>query len=108
MGRLLVVDSRDLTEYAKGPSLPLLVEELCRQGYDVTLFLVENGVIAARRGAAAGLSFDALSGTGVHILADDVACRARGIRELASGVCLSDLDHLADKIAEGFDNILWY
>ena len=51
---------------------------------------------------------DALSGTGVHILADEVACRARGIRELAPGVCLSDLDHLADKIADGFDNILWY
>jgi len=108
MGRLLVVESRDLTEYAAARSLPLLVEELCQKGHDVTLFLVENGVIAARRGAAAGLSFDALSDTGAHILADDVSCRARGIRELAPGVCPSDLDHLADKIADGFDNILWY
>ena len=84
------------------------MEELCRQGHDVTLFLVENGVIAARRGAAAGIAFDALSDTGAHILADDVSCRARGIRELAPGVSPSDLDHLADKIADGFDNILWY
>ncbi len=108
MSRLLVVDSRDLTEYAGGRFLPPLVEDLCRQGHDVTLFLVENGVIAARRGAAAGLPFEALSDRGARILADDVSCRARGIRELASGVCLSDLDCLADKISDGFDNILWY
>ncbi len=100
--------SRDLTEYVNGKYVPLVVEELRAKGHDVTLFLIENGVIAARDGSKAGKVLNGLSDKGARVYAEDVSCRARGVQTLASGISFSNLDFLADSIAEGFDNIVWY
>ena len=108
MKRFLVVGSRDLTEYVNGKYVPLVVEELRAKGHDVTLFLIENGVIAARNGSKAGKVLNGLSDKGARVYAEDVSCRARGVQTLASGISFSNLDFLADSIAEGFDNIVWY
>ena len=108
MKRFLVVESRDLTEYTSGTTLMSLVEGLGKSGDEVVLFLLENGVIAARKGADAGQGLSRLSDRGTRIFAEDVSCRARGITALADGVRESSLDFLADAIAGGFDNIVWY
>jgi sulfur relay (sulfurtransferase) complex TusBCD TusD component (DsrE family) len=108
MKRFLVVGSRDLTEYVNGEYVPLVVEGLRAKGHEVTLFLIENGVIAAREGSKAGQILNGLSDKGARVYAEDVSCRARGVRVLAPGVSFSNLDSLADSIAEGFDNIVWY
>lgn len=108
MKRFLVVGSRDLTEYVNGQYIPLVVETLREKGHDVTLFLLENGVISAREGSKMGQVLNDLSSKGARILAEDVSCRARGVRRLVPGIGLSNLDVLADGIADGYDNILWY
>jgi sulfur relay (sulfurtransferase) complex TusBCD TusD component (DsrE family) len=108
MGSFLVVGSRDLTEYINGQYVPLVVEGLREKGHEVTLFLIENGVIAARAGSTSGQVLNGLAQKGEHVFAEDVSCRARGVQRLTQGVALSDLDALADSIAEGFDNIVWY
>jgi sulfur transfer complex TusBCD TusB component (DsrH family) len=108
MKHYLIVDSRDLTEYVNGSYLPLVVKELREKGHEVTVFLIENGVIAAREGSKMGQVLDALSRNGARILAEDVSCLARGVNRLSPGISLANLDLLADSIAGGFDNILWY
>ena len=108
MKRFLVVESRDLTEYVSGDKFLSLVEGLGKNGNEVVLFLLENGVIAARKGADTGRSLSHLAIQGTKVYAEDVSCRARGITALAEGVRVSSLDFLADSLAEGFDNIVWY
>lgn len=108
MKRFLVVDSRDLTEYVSGYNILDVVEGLGKNGNEVVLFLLENGVIAARKGADAGRELSHLANQGTEVYAEDVSCRARGITALAKGVQESSLDFLADSIAKGFDNIVWY
>lgn len=108
MKRYLIIGSRDLTEYVNGKYLTLMAETLREKGDEVTLFLIENGVVAARGGSKAGKVLNSLSDLGARVLAEDVSCRARGITCLASGISLSSLDVLADSISEGFDNIVWY
>jgi sulfur relay (sulfurtransferase) complex TusBCD TusD component (DsrE family) len=108
MSRYLVVGSRDITEYAGGESLFDLAESLGKNRGDVLLFLVENGVLSARKNSRIARRFPDLQSVGVRILADDVSCRSRGIDHLPEGIRLSGMDELADAIALGFDNIYWY
>ena len=108
MKHYLIVGSRDLTEYVNGANVPLMVNGLREKGHGVTLFLVENGVVAARQRSKAGKVLNGLIENGAEIFAEDVSCRARGIEHLEGAIRLSNLDSLADLIAEGFDNIVWY
>jgi sulfur relay protein TusB/DsrH len=108
MARYLIVDSRDLTEYTNGGYIQKVAGKLKQDGNDVTLFLIENGVLAARKGAEIGKNLTELSKRGTRIMAEDISCRARGIGQLVEGVAQSNMDQLADLIAEGSDKVLWY
>jgi hypothetical protein len=69
--------------------------------------LVENGVLAARTGAAAPF-LAALAEEGVPILADRFALRERGIAEteLATGVAPAELNVVIDWLDAGA-SVLW-
>jgi|UniRef100_A0A7C3QU55 sulfur relay (sulfurtransferase) complex TusBCD TusD component (DsrE family) len=108
MARYLIVASRDITEYTNGQSLSDLSENLRTEGADVFFFLIENGVISARKDSREAIRLSELSGRGIRVMADDVSCRARGIDRLHPGIELSSMDELADAISEGFGNIYWY
>jgi sulfur relay (sulfurtransferase) complex TusBCD TusD component (DsrE family) len=108
MARYLIVDSRDLTEYTNGRYIQKVAGKLKEDGNDVTLFLIENGVIAARKGGEIGKNLTDLSKRGAKIMADDISCKARGVAQLAEGVTQSNVDQLADLIAEGSDKVIWY
>ena len=77
------------------------------RGHDVTVFLVQNGVLAARERAG---RLDRLMEAGVTLVADDVSLRERGIRpeELAPGVQESAIDQLVDAIAREDTKALWH
>ena len=81
---------------------------LARRGHDVTLFLVQNGVIPARRGARHEPLTAALD-AGVNVLADDFSLRERGIGydELAPGISPSPLESVVDSLAAGAKTI-WH
>jgi len=84
-----------------------LALKLKKAGNDVTLFLLENGVLAARAGAEVdGLS--AAVSAGVHVKADDFALRERGItaERLMSGVETAPLDVVVDHMAAGH-KVIW-
>jgi sulfur relay (sulfurtransferase) complex TusBCD TusD component (DsrE family) len=108
MAHYLIIESRDLQEYTSGRYILGLADGLRKKGNNVTLFLVENGVLAARKGGAMGTVLGDLTKSGSTVLAEDIALQSRGVTQLTEGVSKSNLDHLADLIAEGTDKVIWY
>lgn len=89
--------------------------ELARQlgggGHAVSIYLVQDGVLAARRRFAAGekLVADAKAEK-VAVLADDVSLRQRGItrERLDEAVRVSAMDELVDLLMEKSDKAIWH
>lgn len=102
MTKYLLIESR--SPYESGDVAPYLglAGELAGRGNEVTLYLVQNGVMAARAGARdAGLA--GLAEAGVEVLADDFSLAERGIPDdgLAAGVAAAPLEVVVDQLAEG-------
>ena len=95
-------DSNDVGQYLE------LAEGLAKQGDTVTLFLVQNGVLAARR-STASKALTKLAQAGVTVLADDFSLKERGISNdrLAEGIKPAPLDTVVDQLAEGVKT-LWH
>lgn len=108
MSRYLLVNSRDLHEYSASGSILDLATQLQSRGNSVTLYLVENGVLAARQGSTFGKALGELASKGVRILAEDLALRVRGITRLSTDVAQSNIDELADLVVDGSDKVIWY
>ena len=102
MPSYLLVESRDPFESRGFGQRCELAAALAADGAAVTLFLVENGVLAARS-AAGVLELDKLGRTGVSMLADEFALRERGIAvaELAGHVKSARLDELVERLCTG-------
>jgi intracellular sulfur oxidation DsrE/DsrF family protein len=102
MKRYLLIESRDPFESNDVPYFYELASGLARDGNTVTLFLIQNGVLAARSNP----KVDALKGlaaAGVQVLADEFSLRERGIpaNRLTSAVTAAPLDVVVDQLAEG-------
>jgi predicted peroxiredoxin len=101
MADYLLIESRDQFESADTGFCHDLAQRLAGAGDRVTLFLVQNGVLPARAGAAAG--FTELARAGVEILADDFSLRERGIAvdRLQAGIKPAALEIVVDRLAAG-------
>ena len=108
MARYLIVGSRDLMEYKESDFALNLATSLKKKGNDTTLFLLENGVLAARKGSETAARLTALSKEGVTVLAEDLSLKLRGVKERAEGITESNMDALADLILNGADKVIWY
>ncbi len=108
MAGYLLIASRDAFESRAVPDYFALAADLAAEGAAVTVFLVENGVLGARR-SAAGKALEALTGSGVEVLADDFSLRERGIAidALAGGVAPASIDIVLDHLAAG-RKALWH
>ena len=102
MAKYLLIESRDSFESHDVPHYYDLAANLRKEGNEVTLFLVQNGVLPARKSARSE-ALTKLSQTGVEILADDLSLRERGIEiaRLAPGVKPAALEVVIDQLAEG-------
>jgi hypothetical protein len=101
MASYLFIESRNPWEAGGVERIYGLARDLARDGHEVVLFLVQNGVLPARRGAAApGLA--ALPGT-VRVLADEFSLRERAIprAELREGVEPAGLERVVTALAAG-------
>src|SRR5262245_47640824 len=103
----LVVESRDPFESHGFARRCELLAALRADGADVTVLLVENGVIGARASARLR-ELEQLASSGVAVLADDFSLRERGIAAsaLAAAVKPVALDGVVDLIAAGA-KVLW-
>ena len=108
MSKYLLIESRDPFESQDVQAFYELAASLARDRNEVTLFLVQNGVLGARAGEHASVFAD-LRRAGVEILADDFSLRERGIRDgrLAPGVVPAAIDVVIDGLGEG-RKTLWH
>lgn len=108
MANYVLIESRDPFEHRSFEEQMQLAKGLSDAGNDVTVFLVENGVLAARP-SGASKALDALKGSGVKLLADEFSVRERGIRadKMASGVKAESVDFIVDAMAAG-NKVIWH
>jgi len=109
MSKYLFIESRDPFELTDVRELYVLAQSLSGQGHDVTFYLVQNGVLAARSGIKNG-DFAKLTGGSIKVLADDFSLGERGIEsgDVTSGVQVSNMDELVDLIVEGDSKVVWH
>lgn len=108
MSTFLIVGSRDFMEYKESDFALNMASQLKKKGHDTTLFLIENGALAARKGSEVAARLTALSKEGVKVLAEDLSLKMRGVKERTEGVAESNMDALADLILNGADKVIWY
>jgi sulfur transfer complex TusBCD TusB component (DsrH family) len=107
MAHYMIIETRDPHDVRDVEWMAELAANLQRGGSSATVMLAENGVFAARAGAA-GSALSTLTGAGCHVLADRYALRERGIRDgdLAKGVKATDLDAVVDALEAGV-SVMW-
>lgn len=108
MSHYLLISSRDPFTCATTTDFYGLAREYRAQGHEVTLFLVENGVLAAREGARCPELEQTVAG-GVVVVAEEFSLRARAVPQnaLARGVTSAKLELVVDALARGHKT-LWH
>ena len=106
MTEYLLIESRDPFESKDVDYYYDLAKGLVEGGNQVTLFLVQNGVLPARSSAHSA-TLSALAGSGVTVLADDFSLQERGIATLAEGVTAAPIAVVVDLLAAGHKT-LWH
>ena len=106
MAQYLLIESRDPFESNDVTYYYDLAKGLADGGNEVTLFLAQNAVLAARPSARSA-ALSALARGGVKVLADDFSLRERGISKLVEGVAAAPIDTVVDCLAAGHKT-LWH
>jgi len=109
MAKYLVVETRDPFDSNDVDDVYDLASGLADDSNDVTVFLVQNGVLPVRKKSAAAKRVAQLAKK-VTVLTDDFSLRERGIEvdEVVDGVRASDIDTLVDLIAEDGRKVIWH
>jgi len=107
MTTYVFIESRDPFESRDTQFVEETAIAVKERGHEVTVFLVQNGVLATRRSTG---RLKRLADAGVTLLADDLSLRERGIRaeELAPGVREATIDTLVEAIAQKNTKALWH
>ena len=108
MPSYVLIESRDPFDSNETRFCSDLAQELAAAKNNVTLFLVQNGVLPARPGALSS-DLTKLAQAGVRVLADSFSLKERGIEErrLVTGVAAAPLDFVVDALAEGA-RVIWH
>ena len=109
MARYLFLESRDPFESRDGDFVADHAVALKKRGHQVTVFLLQNGTLAARK-AALGTPLGRLIEAGVNLLADDFSLLERGISEndCLPGVRVSNMDALVDLLMQAQCKAIWH
>ncbi len=108
MTHYLLIESRDPFEVNDVAYFYDLASGLKERGNAVTLFLIQNGVLPARKNPSDS-TLAKLATAGVNILADHLSLQERGITEsaLVEGIASAELDVVIDQMADGVKT-LWH
>ena len=109
MNKYVFIESRDPFESRDTRFVSETAVSLRQCGNDVTVFLLQNGVLAARDKALHS-DIARMREKGVILLADDFSLCERGIQatELNSGVERSNIDALVDLLVEKGTKAIWH
>jgi len=105
----LVIESRDPFESADTAFVADTAAALRKRGRPVTVYFVQNGVLATRAGARSS-HVPGLTKAGVKVLVDDFSMRERGIDrgELSPGVLEASIDALVDLVMKPDTKTIWH
>jgi hypothetical protein len=108
MSQYLLIESTEPSPAEKPGGFYDLARELAALGHNVTLFLVQNAVLATRRGVR-GEPLAAAVAAGVTVRADDFSLRERGIgaAQLTERVEPCAIEAVVDALANGHKT-LWH
>ena len=103
------IESRDPFESPDTAFVADTAGVLSRRGHPVTVFLVQNGVLATRAGAR-GSPLHRLSQFGVTVLADDFSLLERGVdgAEMSAGIRQVPIDALVDLLIQPGTKAVWH
>lgn len=108
MANYFFIESRDPYDSADSANFLELVEGVRERNNDVMLFLVQNGVLAARDGARHGERYRDLARAGVTVLADSFSLRERAIDRLVDGVRSAEIDSVVKRLLEPGTKAIWH
>ncbi len=78
------------------------------KGNDVALYLIEDGVTAARNGEF-GKRLTVAQNKGIKIFADDKAVLSRSLTgKMVEGVEIKEIGSLLDFIMDDYDRVAWF
>jgi len=109
MTTYVFIESRDPFESRDTQFMEQTAAALKQRGHEVTMFLVQNGVLASRRNARDSY-LTRLTQVGVILLADDFSLAERGIQaaELHPGVRPSSIEILVDALVQSNTKAIWH
>jgi predicted peroxiredoxin len=107
--KYVFIESRDPFESRDTAFVADTAADLIKRGCDVTVFLLQNGVLAARR-SARGSHLPRICDAGVKVMADDFSLRERGIQtsEMLAGIDVSNIDSLVDLLVAEGAKVIWH
>jgi sulfur transfer complex TusBCD TusB component (DsrH family) len=108
MAKYLVIESREPFDSSDSDYFSELVQGITGRGNQTTLFLVQNGVLPARKGAKYSDVITKLIQNKVQVLADGFSLKERAISNLADGVQVADIDRLVDLLLEPGTKAIWH
>lgn len=105
----IFIESRDPFESRDIQFVEETAAALKRRGHQVTVFLVQNGVLAARKHSRENY-LGRLNREGLTLMADDFSLRERGIQsaELAQGIQQSSIESLVDALVQENTKAIWH
>lgn len=108
MAKYLVIESRDPFDSSDSGYFAELVQGISKRGNETTLFLLQNGVLPARKGSKHSNVIADLIRSKVKVLADGFSLRERAIGRLADGVEMADMDRLVDLLLQPGTKAIWH
>jgi sulfur relay (sulfurtransferase) complex TusBCD TusD component (DsrE family) len=109
MTNYLFIESRDPFESRDTKFVEETAAALKQRGHSVTVFLVQNGVLAVRKNGR-DTYLGRLASAGVTLLADDFSLCERGIQpsELQAGIQQSGIEKLVDMLVQENAKAIWH
>jgi len=109
MTRYLFIESRDPFESRDTRFVEETATALKQRGHEVTVFLVQNGVLASRRNIRDS-ALSRMAEAGVNLLADDFSLCERGIKpaELQPGVQPTSIETLVAALVQENTKAIWH
>ena len=109
MSNYLFIESRDPFESRDIRFVEETAVALKKAGHDVTVFLVQNGVLATRSHAQNSY-LSCLTRNGVNVLVDDFSLTERGIQpaDLLPGIQRAQIESLVDALVQENTKAIWH
>jgi sulfur relay (sulfurtransferase) complex TusBCD TusD component (DsrE family) len=109
MSHYVFIESRDPFESRDTRFVEETATALKRRGHEVTVFLLQNGVLASRQNARDN-SLARMVAAGVSLLVDDFSLCERGIQpaDLRPGIKRSGMEQLVDALVQENTKAVWH